>query len=180
MKLLLVILFSLNLYAITKQDIFHLYQNQEYKRACKLGFNHLVSNSKDEDFISIYAFSCLYSDYIDRLTLPITVLKSSKEARSNAAYFAVILMQKKLLYHAVVDKEQLPNLKLPTTDFILSKVFDLYIQEGKHIPKSLYIFQDPQDKHKSYKLYTIKEKNVNKLIIEELYDKISIQRHTYW
>jgi len=180
MKLLLTILLSLNLFASTKQNMFRLYQDQKYSATCKLGFNHLYANKKDEEFISMYAFACLYSDYIDRLTLPITVLKSSKDARANAAYFATILMQKKLLYHALIDKYTLTSIKLPTTDYILSKVFDLYINLGKHKPRNSYILDDSNDIRLSYKLYIIKDKNIDKIIIEELYDKIIVKQHTYW
>lgn len=180
MKIILALLLSIILYADTKQDMFALYQNQKYKKACNIGFNNFRHNNKDEEYVSLYAFACLKSDYIDRLTVPISILKFSKEARSNSAYFSIILMQKKLLYHSLVDGYNLSNLNLPTTDYILSKVFDLYIKLGKHEPRSFYLFEDTKDSKLTYKLYLSKSNKIYKMIIEEFYDSIVIRKHIYW
>jgi len=69
---------------------------------------------------------------------------------------------------------------MPSTNYVLSKVFDLYSQLGKHKPRDFYIFNDKNHKNISYKLYLLHENNVNKMIIEEFYDKISVKRHIYW
>ncbi|MCD6173732.1 MAG: hypothetical protein J7J96_08105 [Sulfurimonas sp.] len=160
--------------------MFALYQNKKYKEVCNIGFNNFRHNNKDEEYVSLYAFACLKSDYIDRLTVPISILKFSKEARSNSAYFSIILMQKKLLYHSLVDSYSLSNLNLPTTDYILSKVFDLYVKLGKHEPRSFYLFEDTKDSKLTYKLYLIKSNKIYKMIIEEFYDSIVIKKHIYW
>jgi len=128
----------------------------------------------------LYAFSCLKSDYIDRLSIPISLLKFSKEARSNSAYFSVILMQKKLLYHSLVDGYELSVLELPSTDYILSKVFDLYSKLGKHEKRSVYIFENKKNPKISYKLYLEKNGDLQKMVIEEFYDTIAVHRHIYW
>lgn len=180
MKILLTLLLALNLYASIKQDMFNLYQNKKYEDVCTLGFNNFYKNKKDEEFVSLYAFSCLNSDYIDRLAIPITMLKYSKESRSNSAYFSVILMQKKLLFHALNDNYNISTLKLPTTDYILSKVFDLYSKLQKHQPRSFYLFEDDNDNKLTYKLYLLKDEKLNKMVIEEFYDTITIKRHVYW
>jgi len=180
MKLIIVLLLSINLFANVKQDMFNLYQNKKYNDVCRIGFNNFYANKKDEEFISIYAFACLYADYIDRLAVPITMLKFSKNARSNAAYFSVILMQKKLLYHSLVDNYDLSTLKLPTTDYVLSKVFELYSKIGKHKPRAFYLLEDSDDKKLTYKLYIMKSKKVDKIVIEEFYDTIILKKHVYW
>jgi len=180
MKLLLALLISITLYGDTKQNMLGLYQNKKYKKACDIGFNNFRYNNKDEEYISLYAFACLKSDYIDRLTTPIAMLKFSKEARSNSAYFSIILMQKKLLYHSMVDGYNLSNIDLPTTDYILSKVFDLYLKLGKHESRTFYLFEDENDAKLTYKLYLSKSNKVYKIIIEEFYDSISIKKHIYW
>jgi hypothetical protein len=128
--------------------------------------------------MTLYAFACLNSDYIDRLNLPISKLKFSKEARSNAAYFSVILMQKKLLLHAMADGYDISNFKLPSTDFILSKIFDLYLKAPKG--KEQYTFDDPNNQSATYKLYLEQSQGVHKIVIEEYYDKILTKRHFYW
>jgi hypothetical protein len=180
MKLLVLFIFLTNLYADVKQDMFNFYQNKQYSKACTIGFNYFKRYKRDEAYASLYGFSCLNSDYIDRLAEPITVLKFSKDARANAAYFSIILMQKKLLYHALLDNYPLSKLKLPTTDYVLSKVFDLYAQLGKHKKRTFYLFKDKKDKKLTYKLYLIKDNDISKMVVEEIYDTMLLKRHIYW
>ncbi|WP_373036021.1 hypothetical protein [Sulfurimonas sp.] len=180
MKILLILLLYIGLYADIKQNMFNLYQNKKYEDACRIGFNSLKRHLRDEEFISLYAFSCLNSDYIDRLAAPVALLKFSRESRANSAYFSIILMQKKLLYHALVDKYDLSSLNLPTTDYVLSKVFDFYAKLGAHEPRAFYLFEDKDDKKLTYKLYLDKKTKVKKMVIEEFYDTIALRRHVYW
>ena len=180
MKILLILLFSLSLFADIKQNMLSLYQNKKYERVCTIGFDNFKRYKKDEEFVSLYAFACLNSDYIDRLAIPVAMLKFSPEARSNSAYFSVILMQKKLLYHALIDNYDLSSLKLPTTDYILSKVFNFYTKLGVHEPRIFYLFEDEKDKKLTYKLYIDKSKKLKKIVIEEFYDSINLKRHIYW
>ena len=178
---LLIILLSLVivLLADERQNIFSLYQQKQYDKACQIGLINLNKNRNDENFISIYAFSCLNADYIERLSVPITLLKSSPETRSNAAYLSVILMQKKLLEHSLNDNYYLKPLKIPTTDNLLSKVFDLYSKLSvlKKIPA--YEFIDPNNDKISYRLYLIGNKSSNNIVIEELYQSILVKKHIY-
>jgi hypothetical protein len=180
MKILLLLFITLTLHASLKQDMFNLYQNKKYKSVCSMGFDNFSVNVKDEEFVSLYAFACLHSDNIDRLAVPVAILKFSKEARANSAYFSVILMQKKLLFHALNDNYDLASLKLPTTDYVLSKVFDLYSKLPKHQRRAFYLFEDPNDPKLSYKLYLQKDERLSKMVIEEYYDTITIKRHVYW
>jgi len=180
MKTVLIILLSLSLHANIKQNMFNLYQNNKFEKVCTMGFDNFKKNKHDEEFVSIYAFACLNSDYIDRLAVPTAVLKFSKESRANSAYFSVILMQKKLLYHALVDNYDLSEFTLPTTEYILSKVFDLYSKIGPHEPRMFYLFEDPKDSKITYKLYLSKDYKISKMIIEEYYDTVAIKRHVYW
>lgn len=180
MKLILIFMLTLSLYANIKQDMLSLYQNKRYYDSCTIGLKNFEQNKRDEEFVSLYAFSCLYSDHIDRLAVPITLLKKSSESRSNSAYFSVILMQKKLLYHALIDNYDLSSLDIPSTDYVLSKVFDFYTKLGMHEPRSSYLFEDKNDKKLIYKLYIAKDDGVNKIVIEQYYDTITIKRHMYW
>ncbi len=181
MKILLLIPFIIiSLYADIKQKMLNQYQNKQYKEACNLGFNNFGEYSKDEEYISLYAFSCLNADYIDRLSVPIAKLKFSQESRSNAAYFSIILMQKKLLYHAMLDNYDISSLNMPTTNHVLSKVFDLYSKVKKDEHKDLYIFEDENDNQLKYKLYLLKDDKIDKMVIEEFYNSISIKKHIYW
>ena len=180
MKIIVLIFIALSLHADVKEDMLNLYQNKKYHDACDIGYNNYSKNKQDEDFLSLYAFSCLHSDNINRLSAPIATLKFTKESRANAAFFSVIVMQKKLLYHALSDGYDFTSIKLPTTDYILSKVFDSFAELGKHKAREFYIFQDKDDKKLTYKLYLTKNERFNKIIIEEYYDTIAIKRHVYW
>ncbi len=180
MKIILIIFLSISLYADIKQDMFNLYQNKKYEDVCNVGFNNFKHYRQDESYISLYAFSCLNADYIDRLSIPIAMLKFSEESRANSAYFSIILMQKKLLYHALIDNYDISILNLPTTDYVLSKVFDLYAKLNLKEKRAFYLFEDSNDKKLTYKLYLVKDSRLSKIVIEEYYDSVSIKRHVYW
>ena len=177
----LVIFLSLVIFLLAneRQGIFSLYQLKEYDKACQLGLINLNKNRKDENFVSIYAFACLNADYIDRLSVPITLLRSTPESRSNAAYLSVILMQKNLLKHSLNDEYYLKPLKIPTTDNLLSKVFDLYSNLSilKKIP--VYEFIDPNNAKIRYRLYLIGDRNSNNIVIEEFYESVLVKKHVY-
>ncbi|NPA66618.1 MAG: hypothetical protein GXO11_07015 [Epsilonproteobacteria bacterium] len=160
--------------------MFNLFENKRYEQVCDIGFNNFGRYVKDEEFLSLYAFGCLHSDFIDRLALPISLLKYSKTARANSAYFAVIFMQKKLLYHALIDGYELSQYKLPSTNYVLSKVFDYYVALGKHSPRNFYLFDDLTNPKLSYKLYLTKDTKSYKMVIEEYYDNTLIKKHIYW
>lgn len=180
MKIILLIFLAFSLNANIKQSMLNLYQNNKFEESCTMGFNYFENNKEDEEFISLYAFSCLHSDYIDRLAIPIAMLKFSNEARANSAYLSTILMQKKLLYHALVDNYDLSPLKLPTTDYVLSKIFDYYAELGPHEQRDIYLFEDKKDKKLTYKLYLTNDEKLKKIVIEEFYDTIIIKKHIYW
>lgn len=167
-------------YAQSKSEMFQLYQNEKYEEACQLGTTLFSQNRSDEEFLSLYGFSCLYADYIDRLALPMSILKSTPEARANAAYFSVIIMQKKLLMHALQDNYDIHSVKLPTTDYVLSKVFNLYQNDLNTNKRQTYIYTDPNNSKISYRLFISSQSSLKKMIIEEYYDKIMAKRHIYW
>jgi len=168
------------LYADIKYDMNDFYKNDNFTKACNIGLKNLSHHKNDENYISLYAFSCLKADFIDRLAFPITKLKLSKEARQNSAYFSIILMQKKLLYYALIDGYDLTSFNFPSTNHVISKVFDAYSALKKDDIKSFYIFQDKNDKLLKYKLYLLKSKGLNKIIIEEIYNNKIIKKHKYW
>ncbi|WP_345977446.1 hypothetical protein [Sulfurimonas sp. HSL3-7] len=171
---------SMLLQADTKLETYKLYQDAKYEEACQKGEGILEEYKDDEEFISLYAFACLNADHLDKLSMPITALKKSKEARANAAYFSVILMQKKLLMYSLSDRYDLKPVKLPTTDYVLSTVFDLYAKDTSPKDRRRYNYRDPNDAKKSYRLFVTKSAPSPKMVIEEYYDKIMTQRHIYW
>lgn len=177
---LLLLFFSMSLFADAKIDTYKLYQDAKYDEACQAGEKLLPQYSNDEEFISLYAFACLNADQIDKLTFPIVSLKNTPESRANAAYFSVILMQKKLLMHALVDQYDLHPVKLPTTEYVLSTVFDLYTNDTRPKDRRRYNYADLNDSKKNYRLFVTKSAAAPTMIIEEYYDNIMTKRHIYW
>ena len=176
---LFIILFSTS-YADIKVSLYHLYQDKQYEEACQEGLKVFNQYREDEEFVSLYAFSCLKADRIDRLAVPISILNDSKEARSNAAYFSVILMQKQLLLHSLVDGYKLSELKLPKTDHVISNVYELYSKIDNERKRNHYTLIDTKNNKISYKLYINNINNNKKMVIEEFYDTIMTHRHLYW
>ena len=180
-KLLLTLFLLVQIgFADDKARLFKLYNKGEYEKVCHQGFKLFQKNRRDEAFISLYAYSCLNSDYLDRLATPIVMLKYSKDARANAAYLSAILMKKKLLYHALLDGYDVSEIKLPASSHILSKVFDLFSQNNKKSADGLYVLYDPQKDGYEYHLYLDRSENIPKIVIEEYLDSILKQRHIYW
>lgn len=178
MKMLILFLLFLTtqLYADSNQRLF--VQQGNYLQACDLGQKGFLYHLSDEAYISLYAFSCLKADQIDRLAEPISMLNQTKESRENAAYFSVIMMQKKLLMQALYDNKLIKNLKFPTSAHTLSKVFDLYIknpQSNQHIKE----YTDPTNNRINYKLYTSEKNGQKSIVIDEFYDKILTLHHVY-
>ncbi len=174
---------ALLLSSLTSADIeslYKLYQSKKYKQACQLGLRMFKEQKKDSRFLMLYGLSCLNADYIDRLAVPMTALRYSKTERANASYFATILLQKKLLYHSLLDGIDISNLKLPKTDYILSKVFDLYTKKEYKKVDDKYYFIPKKGAGLMYVLYLEGTGRVTKMTIEERLDDHIIKIHRYW
>lgn len=178
---LLLFLFIINIsVANEKTKLLKLYNKGDYEAVCERGFKHFRKNRHDEAYISLYAYGCLNSDSIDRLATPIVMLKHSKGARANAAYFSAILMKKKLLYHALLDNYDLSGISLPASSYILSKVFDLFVKYKPKPLDNIYTLKDERDKNIQYSVYVDKSDPIPKMIIEVYKEHILLKRHTYW
>lgn len=176
-KIVLIAILTATLFSYSLQEFYADYKEGNFLQACKKGVGIFNRYKNDEDYLTVYSFACLKSDMIDRLAVPITGLRGSEEARANASYFSAILLQKKLLYHSVVDGVDITGLNLPTTDFILSKIFDMYSQGEFTKKDDVYSFQDGD---KSYKMYVLQDKRFKKLMIDEYIGQKLIKTHSYF
>jgi len=166
------------LYAGIPDQMYQLYQKGEYAESCNLGLLHFKEFELNEAYVSIYAFSCLKADHIDRLNTPIMLLSQSSEARVNASYFSMLVMQKKLLLQALYDNYPLKSLKFPTSSHLISKLFTLYCnhpQPGNSIKE----YNDFTNNRISYKLYPTQLNGRKTIAIDEYYDKILTLHHVY-
>lgn len=176
-KIILLTILASTLFSYSLQEFYSDYKKGSFLQACKKGVGIFNKYKNDEEYLTVYSFACLKSDMIDRLAVPITGLRGSKEARANASYFSAILLQKKLLYHAVVDGVDISGLNFPTTDFVLSKVFDLYSQNKFTKEDDIYSLKDGQ---KHYKMYIVEDKRFKKLMIDEYIGQKLIKTHSYF
>ncbi len=147
-----------------KQLITH-YKQKDYRYVCLQGYKVFKALQKDEDLLSMYAFACLRSDYVDRLAVPILILGKTKESRKNRAYFSLILTQKNILISALADNERFANLQVPNSDHIISKIFNLFFQKKYKKVDNVYEMSDADG---SYRLYLQYKKRRPYLVIEEV------------
>ncbi|WP_345986183.1 hypothetical protein WCX49_03445 [Sulfurimonas sp. HSL-1656] len=175
----LLALMPLLLAASDSSGLYRLYQNGQYIQACNAGVKELQRHQDDERFVSLYAFACLEADRIDRLALPIVMLKNSPEARKNATYFTAILLQKNLLLNALEERAPITGLNLPTSDHLLSRVFDLYSANKFVRNGDTYVFSDPKNARRSYQLFLQRTGRSLNLGITEYYDTILTKQHIY-
>jgi hypothetical protein len=180
MKLLLLITLGIHyLFASSiSNKILQLYEQKNYIQACDLGANNLNILIENESYLSLYAFSCLKADYIDRLNTPLIFLNQTPEARANASYFSMLVLQKKLLLQSLYDNTSIRYLNFPTSSHLLSKVFALYVKSPQ-MDRSIKEYNDPSNARNSYKLYTTQFNGKKTIAIDEYYDKILILHHTY-
>ena len=162
------------------EDLYNLYSKKQYAKACHLGLNIFNNYKKNSKFLMLYGFSCLYSDYIDRLAVPMTGLRHTKTERANASFFATIILQKKLLYHSLLDNVDISDLKLPKTDYVLSRIFDMYTKKDYKLIDGKYYFNRDKDKNLMYVLYVEYGRGSPKMVIEERLDNHLIKKHRYW
>jgi len=174
------LLFVSTLFGVTKESVYSAYKDKKYKDACYLAAKIYLKYKQDEDFLTLFANSCLKVDNINRMAFPALLLVDTPAARSNAIYFLTILYQKKLLYKSLIDGFDVSGYKFPTTNYILSKIFVKYINKNyKKIGKS-YIFTDSFNPYKKYELSLAKDGGIFKMILKTYLKKKLVKTRIYW
>ena len=162
MKLLIILLTSLCLFADIKED----FLNKNYSKICRYSN---IQKTKNEKILSLLGVACVRSDKLVYLPFVIQKLRKTSIGRKNAIYFLTIVMQKRLLYSYLFDNQSLDGFFLPKTDYILSKIF--YAFKTKKYKKNGDKFEiDLKDS----KIYVYKEDD--KMIVDEYKDGKIIRR----
>jgi hypothetical protein len=159
-----------------------MYESQEYDKACDYAVKHYNKkrNRNNEKYVTLYGLACLETDKIYRIATPMIKLNKSANARANASYFSTILLQKQLLRQALIDGKKIDDLHLPTTTFILSKIFNFFVHKEYQLIDGVYKFEDKKNKEKTYKLYLDKSEKENiYMIIDVFKDEKFIKRYRY-
>ncbi|RUM73234.1 MAG: hypothetical protein DSZ11_06320 [Sulfurovum sp.] len=166
-KLVLLTFFSSLLLCSNLSEIYKLYEKQEYEKGCDYGAKYYSKNIDNENYLTFYGLSCLETNSLNRVAQPMVKIGSSKELRETASYFATIVLQKQLLKQFLLDGKKLSNLKLPKTDFVLSRIFNLFVKEAYTLKEDTYLLQDSNKKDIRYEVYIKKsKKNIHYMIID--------------
>ncbi len=166
MRKILLLVFVANLsFAFSLSKLISAYKSGNHRYVCIEGAKNFSKIKKDADLITMYAFSCLNIDKIDRLSVPIIFLKNSPEQRKNRAYFSLIIAQKNILVNALFDGQEFSGLNVPNSDYVLSRVFNLYFQKKYKFTDNRYNMEDERGK---YTLYTDSKKGRKIMVIEEI------------
>jgi len=149
--------------------LYKLYEKQEYVKACNYGLKYYIKNKSNEKYLTLYGLSCLETNSLSRIAIPMIHLNKTEDARANASYFGTILLQKQLLLQALMDKKPLFDLSLPQTNFVLSKIFSLFIEKEYKLKDDIYSFEDSDNSDLNYKLYIKKNKKNKTYMIIDIY-----------
>lgn len=160
------------------QRVFNLYQNGNYHEACQIGFSKIPQYRANESFITLVGFSCLKDDKIDQLGAFLPHLNQTADARTNNAFFSMILMQKTLLMQSIYDQKPIKNLRFPSSSHPLSKIFVMYMQDPQN-HTNLKEYRDPATPRQHYKLYPIEVQGRKSIALDEYYDNILTVHHVY-
>ena len=148
--LFITLLLSSYLFGSHLSTLYKFYEKQKYDEGCDYGKKYLTKNIKNEKYLTLYGLTCLETDNIDRIATPMMKLGKSRESRENASYFTTILLQKQLLKQALLDKRVLGDLNLPKTDFVLSKIFNKFLNREYKLKDKVYKLED---REREYQLY---------------------------
>ncbi|NPA60898.1 MAG: hypothetical protein GXO06_01265 [Epsilonproteobacteria bacterium] len=173
MRYLLIILLSIPLISGNLSKLYKLYEKQEYESGCRLAKRLYRNYLKSESFQTLYGLNCLETDRIDEIAKPMVLLKKSKESRQNASYFGTILLQKQLLRQAIVDKRELGELKLPKTNFFISKIFNLFVEHKYSEDNGRYRMEDGD---REYQLYIDSR---DRMVVDIYKDRKFLKRYIY-
>lgn len=176
-QLLLLFVFAISLLSATRESILQDYQDKNYAQACIEGSTIVKSFRGDEVFINAVAHSCIRSDIIDLLPTPIVLLKMTESARQNASYYATILFQKKLLYHALIDNVDISGIRVPKVDYVLSTVFDLFVRGDYTKEGGTYRLTDGSY---DYVMRVIESNRHQKVEIKKLKNGDLVKAYYYW
>jgi hypothetical protein len=170
MKLILLMMMTTSfLFSSYLSKLYKLYEQQAYDKACNYGLKYYSKNKKDEKYLTLYGLSCLETNNLSRIAIPMIHLTKTADARANASYFGTILLQKQLLLQALMDKKEIFDLSLPQTNFVLSKIFSLFMEKKYIFKNNIYSFEESDNTDLSYKLYIKKNKKNRTYMIIDIY-----------
>ena len=151
---------------------------KKYEKVCTQGLIKYYGGKDDEMFVAMVGMSCAEIDNINPLGFLQKKLIHSLSARETASYFASLVLQKRLLYQFMIDDIDMRNLSLPTSEHLLSKIFES-ISHGEYdviIEKPKMIKITLEDKTL---MLSISDDEEIKILVDEYVDGALSVRHWY-
>jgi len=149
------------------------FDNKNFTRICKYGYNHFNSIKNNEDILSLVGFACVKRDYFIYLPRIINQLKYTDKARENSIYFSLLFFEKKLLQSYILDGLDLSYYRLPLIKHPISIVLTNLINENFNKNGNIISIE------KDGLLYKIYSNNEKKVFIDIYKDDIKIASHWY-
>lgn len=164
--------------ANTPDRVIELYADGDFRSACLEGARILRDSKDDETFVNAYGIACLKSDFIDLAAPAVMYLRSTSGARQNASYILTVVLQKKLLYHALADNVDLQGAFLPKTPHVLSKVYNAFAS-GDYTQKGATLYEMRID-GKRITLDSLHDGGHFKIRIRQYEGNRVAKEHLYW
>jgi len=173
-KIFLFLIIISNLFALTQNDIYKLYQNKEYKQVCKEGRTLYYNYELDDTFLSIVGLSCVKADMLNSAMTISKKMNNSPMGRQNASYIATLYLTKRLLLQLVWDNIDISNLSLPKSNHHLSIVFENIAHNNFSKINNIYIVKADNKK------YILSPQDENKIVIQIFKNNTLLSTHIYW
>ena len=176
-SLILVLLFA-NIYAKTTEQFIQDFKQKKYYTVCQEGLNEYRAGRQEERFLAIIGTACANIDNINPLGSLQAKMISTQDSRETSSYFSSLILQKRLIYHFMLDDISLAHLQLPKSAHILSFVFE-HLGSGKFI----YMSKNPKmikidDGNRSI-FVSISDDEQKKVFIDEYSGATLLKRHSY-
>lgn len=166
------------LHAISEHSVLEKFKEGKYESVCKEGMALFYTGHEEEFFVTMVASACAKSDNLNPLGLLQAKLVNSESARESAVMFSALIMQKRILYHYMIDGMDLSEYSFAYSSHILSLIFS-HLKSGEFTlmsedPKMLKFSEGNREVFVS-----VSDDEVKKILVDEYEDSRLIMRHWY-
>jgi len=154
------------------------FKKKRYDRVCDRGMKAYYGGYTEENFVSLVGVSCAKVDRINLLGMLQRSLVSTKASRENSSYFSTLILQKRLIYQFMIDDIALDDLKLPTSNHLLSRVFTQLSLKNYKVLSAAPKLVEVDDNGRRI-ILSVSDDEPKKVMIDEYGTKGELKRHWY-
>lgn len=154
------------------------FKAEKYAQVCSKGMKAYYGGYTDENFVSLVGVSCAKVDRINLLGMLQRSLVKTKESRENSSYFSTLILQKRLVYQFMVDDLNVEHLKLPSSNHLLSQVFDQLSAGNYKVLSTSPKLVELDDKGRKV-ILSLSDDVPVKVLIDEYKENGELERHWY-